>query len=79
MRPASSTTRSNTTRCERSGVDDLATRAARAWLRRQLAWEHRLVQLRAHGEVAPVPSTSTTTRRGPAMKRSYASSAGELT
>jgi hypothetical protein len=62
MRPASPTTRPNTMRQEPSGVDDPATREARAWLRRQLAWEHRLAQLRASAEVAPVASTSTTDR-----------------
>lgn len=63
MRLASPATRPNTMPPEPAGDDDPAKREARAWLRRQLAWEHRLVQLRAHTEVTPAASTSTTHRR----------------
>jgi hypothetical protein len=63
MRLASRATSPNTMRREPSRVDDPSTREARAWLRRELAWEHRLVRLRAHAEVAPAASTSTTNRR----------------
>jgi len=63
MRLASPATRPNTTPRESAGNDDPATREARAWLRRQLAWEHHLVQLRTNAEATPAPSTSTTHRR----------------
>jgi hypothetical protein len=63
MRLASPATGPNTMPWEPSGDNDPATREARAWLRRQLAWEHRLVQFRAHAEVTPAASTSTTSRR----------------
>ena len=63
MRLTSPATRPNTMPREPSGDDDPATREARAWLRRQLTWEHRLVRLRAHADVTPAASTSTTRQR----------------
>jgi hypothetical protein len=69
MRLASTTPPPTTMRLERCGVDDRATGDARAWLRRQLAWEHHLAQLRVPAEVAPGGSTSTTGRRSHAGVR----------
>jgi hypothetical protein len=59
MRLASPAPHPTTMRSEPSGVDDRATRDARAWLRRQLAWEHHLARLRVPADAAPVTSTPT--------------------
>jgi len=69
MRQVSTAPHATTMRSERSGVDDRATRDACAWLRRQLAWEHHLAQLRGPAEVAPGASTSTTDGRSHAGVR----------
>jgi hypothetical protein len=57
MRLVSATTRLSPMRSEPSGADDPATREALAWLRRQLAWERCVAQLRAHAELAPLGLT----------------------
>jgi hypothetical protein len=57
MRRESHTTRPTTMRPEPSGADDHATHEALAWLSRQLAWERRFAQLRAHTELAPLRLT----------------------
>jgi hypothetical protein len=57
MRQERLSTRPTTMRPEPSGADSPTTHQALAWLSRQLAWERRVAQLRAHTELTPLGLT----------------------